>query len=47
VLYSSLQYMRVGAVAGVVVLAAGVALIAALRWSGKPARTDAAAKEAV
>jgi basic amino acid/polyamine antiporter, APA family len=35
VLYSSLAYVRIGAVAGVAVLAAGGALLAALRLAGK------------
>ncbi len=35
VLYSSLAYVRIGAVAGVAVLAAGVALLAALRLGAK------------
>jgi basic amino acid/polyamine antiporter, APA family len=35
VLYSSLAYVRIGAVVGVAVLAAGGALLAALRLAGK------------
>jgi APA family basic amino acid/polyamine antiporter len=35
VLYSSLAYVRVGALVGVAVLAVGIALLVALRLSGK------------
>ena len=38
VLYSSLAYVRVGALAGVAVLAAGVALLAALRFGARLGR---------
>jgi amino acid transporter len=38
VLYSSLVYVKVGAVAGVVVLAVGVVLLLALRWRGARAQ---------
>lgn len=45
VLYSSLAYVRVGAVAGVGVLALGVALLVALRLAAKPEIRDRAAEE--
>jgi amino acid transporter len=44
VLYSSLRYVRVGAVAGVVVLAGGIVLLAVLRLAAK-SRVATAAKE--
>jgi APA family basic amino acid/polyamine antiporter len=45
VLYSSVRYVRVGAVAGVAVLVGGVVLLAVLRLAGKPAAPTGAAKE--
>jgi basic amino acid/polyamine antiporter, APA family len=42
VLYASLRYVRVGAVAGVAVLAAGGLLLAALRFAAKPRVATAA-----
>ena len=44
VLYSSLRYVRVGAVAGVAVLAGGAVLLAVLRFAGKPRAAPAALK---
>ncbi|HUQ51856.1 MAG TPA: amino acid permease, partial [Gammaproteobacteria bacterium] len=41
VLYSSLDYVRVGAVAGIAVLLIGVALLAALRLTAKRSAPDA------
>jgi hypothetical protein len=38
VLYSSLVYVKAGAVAGVGVLLVGVALLAALRWRARSAQ---------
>jgi amino acid transporter len=42
VLYSSLRYVRVGAVVGVGVLAGGIALLALLRLAAKPERASSA-----
>jgi APA family basic amino acid/polyamine antiporter len=45
VLYSSLRYVRVGALAGVGVLAVGIALLALLRFDARLKRASAAARE--
>jgi len=45
VLYSSLAYVRVGAIAGVAVLAGGVALLAALRFDAKLKRGKKSLRE--
>jgi APA family basic amino acid/polyamine antiporter len=47
VLYSSLAYVRVGAVAGVGVLAVGIALLAVLRFDAGLRRASRAARESV
>jgi amino acid transporter len=45
VLYSSLAYVRVGAIAGVAVLTLGIALLAALRFAGRRERGRSGVKE--